>query len=74
MKSEMIDDAVFSIARESLTFDDFELTHDRCMLSDELARNLIKTFHETINNKKIDEQVLNLSNAIRNNDEFKALY
>jgi CRISPR-associated endonuclease Cas1 len=74
MKSEMIDDAVFSIARESLTPDDFELTHDRCMLSDELARNLIKTFHETINNKKIDEQVLNLSNAIRNNDEFKALY
>jgi hypothetical protein len=44
------------------------------MLSDELARNLIKTFHDTINNNKIDEQVLSLSNAIRNNGEFKALY
>ena len=74
MKSEMIDSAVFTIARESLTLADFELTHDRCMLSDELARNLIKTFHHTINNNKIDEQVLSLSSAIRNNGEFKALY
>ena len=74
MKSEMIDSAVFTIARESLTSADFELTHDRCMLSDELARNLIKTFHDTINNNKIDEQVFNLSSAIRNNSEFKALY
>ena len=74
MKSEMIDSAVFTIARDSLTPVDFELTHDRCMLSDELAGNLIKTFHDTINNNKIDEQVLSLSNAIRNNGEFKALY
>jgi CRISPR-associated endonuclease Cas1 len=74
MKSDMIDDAVFRIARESLTSDDFELTHDRCMLSDELARVLIKTLHDTINNNKIDEQVFNLSDAIRNNREFKALY
>ncbi|PKL68185.1 MAG: CRISPR-associated endonuclease Cas1 [Methanomicrobiales archaeon HGW-Methanomicrobiales-1] len=74
MKSEMIDEAVFRIARESLTSADFELSPDRCMLSDELARNLIKTFHVTINNKKIDEQVSNLSNAIRNSGEFKALY
>lgn len=74
MKSEMIDNTVFTIARDSLTPADFELTHDRCMLSDELAVNLIKTFHDTINNNKIDEQVLSLSNAIRNNGEFKALY
>jgi CRISPR-associated endonuclease Cas1 len=74
MKSEMIDCVVFRIARESLTAADFELTHDRCMLSDELARNLINAFHETINNNKIDEQVFNLSNALRNNYEFNALY
>jgi CRISPR-associated endonuclease Cas1 len=74
MKSEMIDDAVFRIARESLAPADFELTHDRCMLSDELARTLIKTLHDTINNNKINEQVSNLSEAIRNNAEFKALY
>lgn len=74
MKSEMIDDVVFRIARESLTSADFELTPDRCMLSDELAKNLIKIFHTTINNNKIDEQIANLSNAIRNNGEFKALY
>jgi len=74
MKSEMIDDAVFRIVRESLTSADFELTHDRCLLSDEFARNLINIFHNTINNNKIDEQVSNLSNAIRNNGEFKALY
>lgn len=74
MKSEMIDDAVFTIARESLTPDDFELTHERCILSDEFAKHLIKTFHNTININKIDEQVFNLSNAMRNNIEFKALY
>lgn len=74
MKSEMIDDAVFTIARESLTHDDFELTPERCILSDELAKNLIKTFHNTINTNKIDEQVFNLSNAMRNGIEFKALY
>ncbi|MFA4824443.1 MAG: CRISPR-associated endonuclease Cas1 [Methanoregula sp.] len=74
MKSEMIDKVVFRIARESLIPEDYELTNDRCMLSDELIRNLIKTFHDTINNNKIDEQVSNLSNAIRNNGEFKALY
>jgi CRISPR-associated endonuclease Cas1 len=74
MKSEMIDEVVFRIARESLTPADFELTHDRCMLSDELARNLIKTFHDTINNQKIDEMVFSLSNAIRNNSEFKPQY
>lgn len=74
MKSEMIDDVVFKIARESLTPADFELTPDRCMLSDELARNLIKIFHNTIDNNKIDEQVFSLSNALRTNSEFKALY
>jgi CRISPR-associated endonuclease Cas1 len=74
IKSDMIDDVVFKIARESLTTADFELTHDRCILSDELAKNLIKTFHDTINNNKIDELVSNLSNAIRNNGEFKVLY
>ncbi|MDO9035227.1 MAG: CRISPR-associated endonuclease Cas1 [Methanoregula sp.] len=74
MKSEMIDSAVFSVAREFLTAADFELTLDRCMLSDELAKKLIKTFHDTINNNKIDDQVFSLLNAIRNNGEFKALY
>ena len=74
MKSGMIDDIVFSIAQESLTHADFEITPDRCMLSDELAKKLIKIFHDTINNNQINEQVHNLSNAIRNNAEFKALY
>jgi CRISPR-associated protein Cas1 len=74
MKSEMIDEPVLRIARESLTSADFELTHGRCILSDELARILINTFHDTINNNKIDEQVFSLSNAIRNNGEFKVLY
>ncbi|MDO9323452.1 MAG: CRISPR-associated endonuclease Cas1 [Methanoregula sp.] len=74
MKSGMIDDVIFTVAQESLTPADYELTNDRCMLSDELAKNLIKTFHDTINNNKIDELVSNLSNAIRNNTEFKVLY
>jgi len=74
LKSEMIDEAVFTIARESISPADFEQTRDRCILSDEFAQTLIKVFHETIDNKKIDEQVLHLSSALRDSGEFKALY
>ena len=45
LKTEMIDAAVFQIARESLTTSDYEQIPDRCMLSDELIHKLIRLFH-----------------------------
>ena len=74
LKTEMIDKVVFQVARESLTPSDFEQIPDRCMLSDELIKKMIASFHTTVNNEKIDELVYNLYNAITNNREFKVRY
>jgi CRISPR-associated endonuclease Cas1 len=74
LKAEMIDSVVFQVARASLTLSDFEQTPTRCMLSDELIKEMIGLFHTSINNKKIDELVYNLFNAITNNSEFIVRY
>jgi len=74
LKAEMIDSVVFQVARASLTLSDFEQTPTRCMLSDDLIKEMIGLFHTSINNKKIDELVYNLFNAITNNSEFIVRY
>jgi CRISP-associated protein Cas1 len=74
LKAEMIDPIVFSLASESLTSTDFETTLDRCILSDELIKNLVRVFQISISNERINEQVLNFCGSIRNNEEFKVLY
>ena len=74
LKAEMIDSVVFQVARASLTLSDFEQTPTRCMLSDDLIKEMIGLFHTSINNKKIDELVYNLFNAITNNREFIVRY
>jgi CRISPR-associated endonuclease Cas1 len=74
LKADMIDREVFQIAGDSLNISDFEQTPGRCMLSDDLTRKLIGLFHSTINNKKIDELVFTLSNAMTNSGEFIIRY
>jgi len=74
LKAEMIDSVVFQVARESLILSDFEQTPTRCMLSDELVKKMIRLFHISINNEKIDELVYNLFNSITNNHEFTVRY
>jgi CRISPR-associated endonuclease Cas1 len=74
LKADMIDRIVFQIARESLDFADFEKTPGRCMLSDDFTKKLIGIFHSSINDKKIDELVYILYNAITNNNEFIIRY
>jgi CRISPR-associated protein Cas1 len=74
LKTQMIDRVVFSIARESLQPGDFELTSDRCMLSDPLIKKMTELFHGSLDCQKINEQVMSLSNAMRNNGEFRVLY
>ncbi len=41
------------------------------MLSDELIQKLIRLFHTTINNEKIDELVYNYYNSITDNGAFR---
>jgi len=74
LKAGMIDSTVFQIARESLWPSDYEVTPQRCMLSDDLIQHLIHTFFTKINEKKIGDQVMNLLNAIQEEEEFKVLY
>jgi CRISPR/Cas system-associated endonuclease Cas1 len=74
LKAAMIDRIVFQTARESLTPSEYEQTPNRCILSDELAQQLIGLFHSTINNEKIDELVYSFSQAITNNGEFRIRY
>ena len=74
LKAEMIDRVIFQISRESLNSSDYEQTPNRCILSDELTHTLIRLFHSTINNEKIDGLVYSFYNAITNNDEFRVQY
>lgn len=74
LKTEMIDTVVFQFARESLNTSDYEQTPHRCMLSDELTQKLIRLFHDTINDGKIDEMVYSYYNSITSNDEFRVRY
>jgi CRISP-associated protein Cas1 len=74
LKAEMVDSIVFQLARESLVLSDFELTQDRCMISDNVITAMMKLFYTTIVTEKINEQVYNFYNSLRNNSDFKILY
>jgi len=74
LKADMIDQVVFQVARETLGFSDFEQTPGRCILSDDLTKKLIGFFHTSLDNKKIDELVYTLFNAMMDNSEFIIRY
>jgi CRISPR-associated protein Cas1 len=74
LKAEMIDTAVFQVARESLSTPDYEQIPERCMLSEEFIRKLITLFQNTINNEKIDEIVDSYFNSITKNEDFRFRY
>ena len=74
LKADMIDQVVFQVARETLSCSDFELTPGRCILSDDLTKKLIGFFHTSLDNKKIDELVYTLFNAMMDNSEFIIRY
>jgi len=74
LKSEMVDMVVLNTAQDTLEPGDFEQSSDRCILSDELMKELIKLFHSSIKNEKIDEQAVNFKRAITNNAEFNVRY
>jgi CRISPR-associated endonuclease Cas1 len=74
LKAGMVDSVVFNIARESLQSGDYEISQDRCMLSEDLMRKMMLLFYTSANNKKINDQVLGMLNAISNNEDFKVQY
>ncbi len=74
MKPGMVDTAVFQIVRESLSSEDYELTPDRCILSDELIRKITGRLHTSINQDTINRQAINLANSIRTGSDFTIPY
>jgi CRISPR-associated endonuclease Cas1 len=73
-KPGMVDAVVFQIARETLRGEDYELTPNRCMLSDDLIREITGRLHTSIKMDIINRQVASLADAIRTSSEFKVLY
>jgi hypothetical protein len=65
LKPGTVHTAVFKIARETLREEDYELTPGRCILSDDLVREITRELHTSINADTLNRQVLGLADAIR---------
>jgi CRISPR-associated endonuclease Cas1 len=74
LKAGMVDPIVFRIARESLKPLDFEISQDRCLLSDDLIKLMISSFYTSINSKNVDEQVMNIKSSLEDPVEFRVRY
>jgi CRISPR-associated endonuclease Cas1 len=74
LKAGMIDEPVFSVAAGTIVQHDYELSTDRCILTDELVQRLIKLFRSSIRVDRIDEQVHQMSESLQNREVFKVLY
>jgi CRISPR-associated endonuclease Cas1 len=70
----MVDAPVLRLASTGLHPDDYELSADRCILSDNLVLQLQAVVKGTIDQEKIREQVLVLTGALCNGGKFTVLY
>jgi CRISPR-associated endonuclease Cas1 len=73
-KPGMVDAVVFQIARETLREEDYELAPGRCILSDDLIREITGQLHSSIKTDVINRQVSALADSIRTGSGFKVLY
>ena len=74
LKSRMIDAVVFDYARKSLKKSDYDWEPNRCLLSDEVISKLTRLFQVSLDNKKIDEQVMNLKFSLSSDKDFRVQY
>ena len=74
LKAGMVDPMIFQIAKGSLIPSDFEITRDRCMLSDDVIKTLMKSFYTSAITEKVNEQVSNFSHSLNGAEEFSILY
>jgi CRISPR-associated endonuclease Cas1 len=74
LKAEMVDRVVFQIAKEILKPSDYEITADRCILSDEITRKMIDNFYTMITIENLNEHISGFCNSIKANAEFKVPY
>lgn len=73
LKAKMVDSVVLRIA-ESLTASDYEITDDRCLLSEELLNTMMPALYTAFDPEYLNGQIFNFSTALRNGGPFKSLY
>jgi len=74
LKATMVDNPVLRVARESLKSSDYEMTDDRCILSDELLNTLMTAVYRALDADTLNEQVSTFSTSVRHGESFKSLY
>lgn len=74
LKAVTVDPIIIQVAKETLVESDYEITSDRCMLSDNLIGMIMKLFYTMQIFDKVNEQVYNLSISLKTGNDFKILY
>ncbi|KUG19947.1 crispr-associated protein cas1 [hydrocarbon metagenome] len=74
LKAEMVDGAVVALALEGIPAGEYELSAARCYLSEDLTNHLIGALRASIDQKRVDAQVVLLQEALVQNREFQMLY
>jgi CRISPR-associated endonuclease Cas1 len=69
-KPAMIDRPALELVRGGLDPGDYDCSTERCILSDEIMARLVKTFHGTIRQDILDEQMFVLREALLGTTEF----
>jgi CRISPR-associated protein Cas1 len=73
-KAVMIDEPLIRVAAGTISQNDYELSADHCILSDELVHRLINLFKSSIRGDRINEQVNQLSESLKNRAVFRVSY
>jgi CRISPR-associated endonuclease Cas1 len=74
LKATLIDPVVFYDIGRSLQESDVEYSDSRCILSDALMQMLSNRFRVSINQKRVDEQVMLLRGALLNQNPITIIY
>jgi CRISPR-associated protein Cas1 len=69
-KPGMIDRPVLALIRDGLEEGEFECGESRCHISDDLRRRLTQIFHASIDQEKIDAQVMVMQNSLLLKSEY----
>lgn len=70
IKAEMIDWEAIRLIRDDLLEQDYECGPSRCILSDPCMKELIRVFHQTIDQDVIDRQVAALRTSLENKTDY----
>jgi CRISPR-associated protein Cas1 len=69
-KPTMVDDVLFAIAREGIPADEYDIGGTRCYLSEDLIQQIATRLQQTIDQQRIDSQVLAFRESLLHNQEF----